>query len=242
MKTSLTFFMLVAGSIYSGHGQTKQYVETFNDYQWQEGSIVLIDGSTLPGLLKYNEKTGLLSFKTEDSFNTYNARSVSKFNFHDTRTNTERTFYSIIYNDPDLEIELPVFFEVLSQFKTFALLSKVDPIVVDEKYKPNRYANTAVNGSGIEGATTIVEVVSQDETLFFIDDQGDISPYVRITRRDDRRNEKITVLDVASLPKYTAPHYDRVFDYAKNEKLRLDKKEDLVLILNYYRSLIEGKR
>jgi hypothetical protein len=71
-------------------------------------------------------------------------------------------------------MELPVFFEVLSQFKTFALLSKVDPIVVNEKYKPNRYGNTAVHGSGIEGAATNVEVVSQDETLFFIDDQGNI--------------------------------------------------------------------
>jgi hypothetical protein len=228
-----TIFLWGVASIVSA--QNKKHRKALKDTEWEDGRIVLIDGSELLGFVKYNTKTGLLSFKNDEGSTSYTAKSVASFNFLDLGKNKQRQFYSLLYNDPKINVEKPFFFEVLAQFKTFALLSKIDPMELTQKSTPG---TMSPNGSFTPGISS--EVITQDETLFFADDKGSISPYLKISKTDDR-TEKVKVIDRSSLSKHTEPYYDRLLNFSEKEKLRFDEKEDLILILAHYKVLLEDK-
>jgi hypothetical protein len=54
----------------------------------------------------------------------------------------------------------------------------------------------------------------------------------------DHKKSKAKKLDTDALESYTAPNYEKLKDYAKENKLKFKKKEDLIKILEYYRTLI----
>ena len=231
-----------------------------NYVEWNEGTIFLMDGKKLSGLIKYNSKTGLLAFESGAVSKSFTARTVLSFTFFDAALNKIRNFISVEYQNLDVQdnsslnplkskgaVELrPVsqFFEVLYEAKSFALLSASSSVQVKtrEPVMGGAY-NPTVPGTPmipLPAATTY----SQTEMLFIFDDEGNIKKWIEITNKEsdaflfDTKKTKRKTVEKDILEDYTAPHYESLKEYAKQNKLSFKKKEDILNILDYYKSLI----
>ena len=92
--------------------------------EWSSGSAMTNDGTELKGLLKYNDKSGLLFYENRNDTKTLTARKVVGFEFFDEKLGKQRVFYSFPYEDSKNNIKRPLFFEAIKEFERFAVLSK----------------------------------------------------------------------------------------------------------------------
>ena len=95
--------------------------------EWSSGSIMTNDGSELKGLLKYNDKNGILSYQNGGDTRAFTARNVAGFEFFDEGMRKQRIFYSFPYEDSQSNIKRPLFFEVIKEFESFAVFRKSTP-------------------------------------------------------------------------------------------------------------------
>jgi hypothetical protein len=228
-----------------------------DDVEWSEGAISLTDGKNLQGLLKYNSKTGVLAFESGSISKSFTARTVINFTFFDVHLNKNRSFISVDYQNLDINgnFDTPTplkhkkptvfhydkdraaklqgthqFFEVLFEMPTFALLSVSSK--VQAKTSSAAYA----------GAVT---TYSQTEALFIFDKNGDIKKWVEITNKEsdsfliDTKTTSRKTIERDLLKDYTDPHYEKLKEYAKQNKLSFKKRDDILKILEYYKELIE---
>ena len=100
--------------------------------EWSSGSILTNDGTELKGLLKYNDKNGLLSYENGNDTKILTARKVAGFEFLDEKIGKQRVFYSFPYEDSQNNVKRHLFFEAIKEFDRFAVLSKVDPVEIDQ--------------------------------------------------------------------------------------------------------------
>jgi len=122
MKDLLTTSLLLCCFSF-GFTQDKISQELLPDLEWGEGSIMLNDGTEKKGLIKYNDKEGgLVSYDQGAESHSYTARSILGFEFFDERLNRQRVFYTLEYEDDQTVGKRPMFFEVLKDLKTFAVI------------------------------------------------------------------------------------------------------------------------
>lgn len=213
---------------------------------WSEGSIMTNDGTELFGLLRYNDKSGLLSYENGDRSRTFTARGVAGFEFFDDDKQRQRVFYSFPYEDAQ-GVKKPLFFEVLLEFNDFAVLSKVDPIDISHKsvgmpggFNPatNMIVQDTYYGTSIE--------ISQTETIYLMNAQSNIKPYVRIVETEidgvfyDRTKTKNKMLDNHLLKEFVGEEMnDKLILYAKQQDLSFKNKNDLIRIFQRYREIVE---
>ena len=214
--------------------------------EWNDGSIMTNDGSEVKGLLKYNDKNGLLSYQNGSDTRTFTSRSVVGFEFFDERMRKQRIFYSFPYEDSQNNIKRPLFFEVIQEFESFAVLSKVDPLEIDHKavsspagFDP--YTNTIARGQNW-GTTT---EISQTETIYLMDTKANIKPYVQIIEKEvdgvfyDISKTKNKMIDDDLLEEFVGTNNNKkLVSYAKENKLSFKRKSDLIKILGYYSELL----
>ena len=230
--------------------------------EWNEGGILLTDGNTLEGLVKYDTRTGILSFEQGRDSRSFTARNVLQFWFHDYSPDRERRFYSIASEELEGGAGKPYFFEILKEFTNFAILSKTNPPSVEVKgnwggYRPNSPNDpnfpTDPNWAGGRGTRV---TASQEETLYIFDAEGNIEPYLRFIDRDTegtnflgivtgrKRKTKAKIekmmLEHDMLEEHTAPYYPQLKEYARENKLNFKKKDELLQILDYYATLSGG--
>jgi hypothetical protein len=203
--------------------------------EWFEGSVTMSDGSELKGLVKYNENSGILGFQDKTDPKTLTASRVASFNFNDLRRQKQRIFVSLPYDDPSTDIVTPRFFEVLKEYSTFAVLSHTGPIyVADDSKIMNPYAMPSGTRMG----------TSQTETIFLMNSEGEIKPYIINIYRDTNSGtgyvkESSKLLDNDLLEEFIKePHYQKLNKFAKQNGLKFKQKEDFLKILNYYDELI----
>ncbi|OYX22190.1 MAG: hypothetical protein B7Z16_05265 [Algoriphagus sp. 32-45-6] len=89
---------------------------------WHKGNIVLSDGQTLSGLVKYDLENNLIQLQAE-TVNTFTASNVESFEIFDETYGGIRKFYSLPYA-LNGNYEAPTFFEVLTQGDNIALLCR----------------------------------------------------------------------------------------------------------------------
>lgn len=204
--------------------------------EWAEGNISLTDGTSLKGQVLYRKKTNSVSVKGDKiSELDVSTGQISSFEFLDPESKTQRVFSFLMFTDPESKLETRALFEVLYLFKNFAMLSKTDPVKITQKSSPG-----SISPNGASTPSIIYDVESQDETIFFADNEGNFSVYVKITRKDDRRKVKVERIGSELLSKYTQPYYQRLMDFAIKEELHPEDKEDLIRIMDYYKELSEG--
>jgi len=216
---------------------------TSNRIEWAEGTVLLSDGTELKGLIKYNDQLGILSYMNGDISKSFISRNVLGFDFFDAYQNTQRYFYSLPYEDEEDDVVKPLFFEVMKQFSSFAVLTR--KAEVDYKRK------TMSSGPGINSPSPTwsytVNTLSQIETVYFMDADGTIEPYSMITTESRDYNEDILtlfrdkdgktknkLLNKDLLEKYTQEHYSTLMNYVAEKKLKLKRKSDLLKLLDYY--------
>ena len=215
--------------------------------EWFEGSIMLTNGNELKGLIKYNDRNGVLSYQDDTEFRVFTPLRVAAFEFFDESKQKQRIFYTLTYEDYETNVDRPFFFEVLKEYKSFAILSKSDRLDIDQK-------NTSTSFSGFSSSAGIADpyaprevrlVISQTETIYIMKSTGEISPYFKVINTDDGTKSLILagrdtktknkMIDPELLEEFIAPSdYEKLWQYADTNNLSFKKKEDFLKILDFY--------
>jgi hypothetical protein len=204
---------------------------------WNKGRVLVSEGAELNGLLWYNDHTGVLTFKNDLETRVFQAKSVTGFQFFDEQTQKQRVYYSLEYEDNDTRGRpRTYFFELLREFKAFAVLSKSSSVEVEMK----RISTSA--SPGVSASITYSEA-SQSETLYFLNTTGEIEPYIRVIKKGladeyfsgSSYSEKNKMVNEDLLAKFvTDIVYSNLQAYAKLNNLKFKNKEDFLKILDYY--------
>lgn len=253
MITRSTSYLLIVLSVFFSEKLIAQKIDVnkaiVDETEWNEGTITLNDGSTLSGLLKLNTKTGVLGYEKGATSKSFTARTVVTFNYFDAAENKKRYFLSISYDNltlekhaskknrakPYAESGVPQFFEVLVECKTMALISTIGRMNI-RQWGQNPYET---GGVGYVGTSS---VYSRNETLLVLTEDGTAEIVLDVTN-EERDNifidDNITYGDFnkSVLKKYTEPHFEELEAYAKERKLKFKKRDDLIQIFEYYKSL-----
>jgi hypothetical protein len=211
---------------------------------WSEGSIMTSAGEELFGLLRYNDKSGLLSFEDENKSSTYTADGIVAFELFDESIKKQRVFYSFLWEEEE-GMRRRLFFEIVMELDGFAILSKVDPIDISHKvfrssggFNPatNAYAPASEYGSSVK--------ISQTETIYLMDSETNIKPYIQIIETDidgvlyNRKKTRNKILDEHLLQQFVGKQMnDKLVEYARQNNLSFKEKEDLIRVFEYYREI-----
>jgi hypothetical protein len=212
--------------------------------EWFQGSVMLNNGKEFEGLLKYNDKTDIVSLENGKFSRSFTARHVKAFEFFDEVIKKQRVFYSVEVEDKINNVKRPLFFEILVDSKEFALISKIAPIRVERKeYTTPAMFNPATGSFTAGRYYGYPATISHTETLFLFSKEGEIRPLLEIKEKDidgmffDRSVIKNRLLDDEVLKRFTDPHYKKLVTYAKENSLNIKEKNDLITLLTYFNSL-----
>lgn len=111
--------------------------QTFPNELWHDGKLVLMEGDTLTGWIKYDMDKDIVQHKISPNspVNTVTPRSLVFFEIFDEIANSYRQFYVLPYNIRS-NYKAPIIFELVYQGKELTLLSreKVEFQVVSAPY------------------------------------------------------------------------------------------------------------
>lgn len=212
--------------------------------EWFPGSVMLNNGHEIKGLIKYNDKTDIVSIENARLSKSFTARHVKAFEFFDELEEKQRVFFSADVEDRVYQVRRPLFFEVLVDLQDFALVSKIAPIRVDKReYATPAMFNPATGGFSAGRYYGYPSTISHTETLFFFSKDGKLKPFLEIKEKEidgmfvDRSIVKNKIINPDLLKKYTSSHYAQLLRYAEKNELSLNQKQDLVSLLNHYQHL-----
>ena len=203
LKRFFTFFILFF-SLNLGYGQD------FPSEMLHEGKLVLLNGDTLKGQIKYDLENDLIQMVINETVQTYSARKILYFSIYDKTVDMFRSFYSIPYEvQPNYEI--PILFEVLYEGK-LSLLAR-EAIVTETVPQYNYMYRSSIN----------MTRTRLDYEYYFLDQKGNFTKY---------NNKKYELFEVM---KNREP---QIKQYIKKNKLKTDSRRDLVRIIAYYNALL----
>lgn len=96
--------------------QLKLMAQDFAFQFWHDGKIVLENGDTLKGNVKYDMQTDLIQYHANDKLETYSARKVLFVEIYDKTVRRYRKMYSLPYTTSG-QYKAPVIFELLEEGK-----------------------------------------------------------------------------------------------------------------------------
>jgi len=210
---------------------------------WSQGSITLNDGTVLNGLLNYVSTDGVVVYRTgaeDPEIRTIFLATIVKMNFNDLAEGINRKFYSLAFPNAVTGNEEVFLYEVLKEFDTFVLLSKKDQLQTQVSSYQNSYS---ISPKWFSSKST----VTQTEEFYFVDkEKGQLEKYLTLSYKRVRagmygyRNEEIKFLDKTLFPKYLKQSWEQVQKYEAENHIKLDRRENILLALNYYEAL--GKK
>ena len=242
VTTSLTLLFLF-GFSHLVFSQRKKAAILTEDLPTGRGSITLFDGSKIPGVVTFNDNDGIVTVKTDDDeTKSFTAKKIIAFEFLDGATFRNRSFLVIDYADPDTGQSGFSFFEVLGEFETFAIVSRIDRV----KAEPDQPLLGPYTAPALKDRTNTLTVTSQTETIFFLNAQGDFQPYVKTVKKEferllvDSKQDKNSFVDRDLLEEYTGEHYIALRNFIKENKLKLKVKEDFLRVIEEYERLVNN--
>lgn len=244
MNKQLIISLLLLSFTISVVGQNFEEIELLNVKEnWFDGSILLSSGKEFKGPIKYDASIGLVAYHDGTESHAYRPRSVVGFEFFDEKDKTQRVFYSMEYEEEG--ISQYYFFEVLKDFKEFAVLSsvsRVNVVIRDDPYRLNNY--TYGTGTPTYSKKTTFE---QAETIFFMDAKGEITPYFKVILKEDGWvnlssgediKQKGEMVNKDLILKFISKDdWATIQKYMDENKLKMTRKTDFIQIVNYYASI-----
>jgi hypothetical protein len=175
---------------------------------WHEGKVVLLEGDTLRGLVKYDMQQDLVQYNgaSGQKVVAYSARKILFFEIFDNSVHRYRQFFALPFNTP-AGYKSAVFFELLEEGK-MTLLSRE---ALEYRTTPNPY-------NAYYSVSRLVLV----NKYFFMDDNGKIEEFT---------GDKRDLLDLMG------KNADDVEKYMKTNRLKVEEKYDFAKIIAYYNSL-----
>ena len=165
---------------------------------WHEGKIILLEGDTLKGNIKYDLQQDLVQYGIADQRTTaFSARKVLFFEIFDTSVRKYRQFFALPFTTT-AGYRAPVFFELLEEGK-MTLLSR-------ESVEYRTYSSPYYMGS----YSRLVLVYK----YYFLDEKGNISEFT------GNKNDLLNLMNNKSdeVEKYIKANklrYDDKYDFAK---------------------------
>lgn len=104
----VVFFIL----LFTGSSYAQQFPSDF----WHEGRVVLVEGDTLRGNIKYDLQQDLIQLSVSNQNTTLSARKVLFFEIFDTSVRKYRQFFALPFTTV-AGYRAPVFFELLEEGK-----------------------------------------------------------------------------------------------------------------------------
>ena len=138
------------------------YSQRFPSDFWHEGKMVLEDGDTLRGNIKYDLQNDLLQLEANNRLESFTARKVLFFEIFDKTIKRYRQFYSLPYTTSG-QYKAPVFFELLSEGKITLLCREA----LEYRNYPSSFY--------YYGSTTRLVLVNK---FFLLKDNGTIEPFI----------------------------------------------------------------
>ena len=138
------------------------YSQRFPSDLWHEGKMVLEDGDTLRGNIKYDLQNDLLQLEANNRLESFTARKVLFFEIFDKTIKRYRQFYSLPYTTSG-QYKAPVFFELLSEGKITLLCREA----LEYRNYPSSFY--------YYGSTTRLVLVNK---FFLLKDNGTIEPFI----------------------------------------------------------------
>jgi len=186
---------------------------------WHEGKIVLVEGDTLRGLVKYDLSQNLVQYTMQDKrIEAFSARKVLFFEIFDATVRRYRQFFALPYvgTNSGADYKTPVFFELLTE-GALTLLSR-------EELTTRMVSNTSPYYYGgfyspMSSRSQIVLVY----TYYVLDENGNITEFTG---------------NKADLLLLMGKKSEEVEKYMKANKLRYEDRSDFVRIVAYYNSLM----
>lgn len=200
---ALLFLILSIGA----QAQQRSFGRQWPMELWHDGKIVLLEGDTLKGKVKYDLQQESVQFSTTDQrIVAFSARKVLFFEIFDITVNKYRQFFALPFSATS-SYRVPTFFELLEEGK-LTLLSR----------EALEY-RTTTNSSYYGGTYTTIQMVY---SYFFMDENGNITQFI---------GNKNDLLDLMG------PKADAVEKYMKTNRLNYDDKYEFAKIITYYNSL-----
>lgn len=214
------------------------------DSRWNTGSISFSNGNQLNGWVKYNDKLRIVSYQPYNDKNisrVFREDDITRVELYDEHSVKPRKLYSLAFKNSATGNEEILLFEVLKEFKNFAVLSRRDPVNASNKKHRGSligpiYAFPFKCSSNNNGAPFTFQI----ETIYVVNDHGDWDTFFKESVRTGKFAPKSKVVKKDLLRSYiSAPHFDQLKSYARENRLKLSRKEDLVKVLDYYDSLLK---
>lgn len=217
------------------------------DTKWFKGRIVLNDGTELAGFIRNNEKGNIISYKENydaKTFESFRAVNILTLEYFDQDHEAIRRFYSLISMDKADGTEDVYLFEILREFEHFAVLSLLG------RSKDHHTTDTSPLSvaSGIPSIPAIMGETgfSQTEEIFFMNEDGERELYMTVEHRDVEyeffkyKTDKGKVDDPLLPSRYMSNNeWTEIKTYIKSAHLKVDNREKLLVLLDYYATLID---
>lgn len=235
MKTSFAICGVISLLLLSVPDTHAQFDSLGLNTKWTKGTIVLDNDVTLRGLVQFNDKLGMIKYKKapDDAEESFVETSIAAMQFYDDETNAWRKFAVFDINELQTGRQGGLLFEVLMEFKTFALLSRLQPVNVgirarQDPINGNRYYQRV----GYE----------QFEHLCLVNDKGTGSVVLSVS--DFERNKwsvasKLKpVLKKGEMEKYLGSDWEKFNALVKSNKLKLKKRADFMKAFELYKETV----
>lgn len=178
---------------------------------WHDGEIVLTDGDTLKGLVKYNLETDIIQFsKDKKTIKTYTARKIVHFEIFDQTSDRYRNFYVLPYN-LNGNYKAPIIFELIYEGSRMSMLSREAV-----EYEVTNYPYS------VAGTYSRMVLVY---TNYFLTSDGNIVKF---------SGKKKDLIHGPMSKRST-----EIKKFLKTNNIRLDRRSDVVKVVAYYNSLFQ---
>jgi hypothetical protein len=210
---SLSSFLSVAAQKQKVLNKVEAHLAKENS-QWYDGNIQLWeDVEKIPGSIRFNDKTQVLTFKLDEGEpEILKPSEVKRFEFFDTERKLVRSFISIEY--PIIEGVIseqkaqnnfettsnqspstsPTFFEIINQTKYFSLLSKTSKLQTIDQIERNWAHITRImvyqNPSNVNINKGRYNNLGQEITFFIFGVDGKLRPAIRLTKIETKNSTK----------------------------------------------------
>lgn len=225
---------------------------------WSKGKIVLADMEQISGLLKYNKITGLLQCDDGSDLRSFTPDAVLSFHFYDTLQRKQRRFISYAFEDMKSRMDSlarakgtesvkihPRFFEVLMEFNSFAVLCSTGNLSVRTSNGSIGTYSVMFNMFNLAAAKQPSTTYSYLESIYIFDRDGKVMPLLIVFNRekdgmvfDQNLTMRMSKMTDIVIQRYTEPYFSQIDDYTHENKLSYDRKEDILKMFEYYRTLI----
>lgn len=252
IKSTIAFLTLFLPLIVCG--QFKNY-NTENE-KWFDGEIVLLNGDKLKGQLNYNFVSSVLRMKEAGNTIIYTSEKVLFFELYNERGYVKR-FYSLPFDPGNAGRDIPTFFEVVYEDKEFALLSRhqleysekqiynqdhhYGTSKVEKVFEVLYIADTKGNISPFlkRKKSAVDNSFDWDGKLISVDKPGlEYNERKLASSSTKKEVKKYKFVDKQALSQVLSrDKYEKMEQYRKEEKLKLNVRKDLIKALSYYSSI-----